>query len=162
MSRVFIMIGIFTVAFFGHRYVDDIIALENLLEKQIYKIIREKEYVDFLVGRNGEFDQCAASTVRRVQKNYKDCNSALVLLLPYPTAEFLKNEDYFYEYYTDVDISYKASIAHPKAAIQLRNQEMVDRADLIICYIEQKEGGAYKAVKYAEKHNKPIINIADI
>ena len=43
------MIGIFTVAFFGHRYVDDIIALENLLEKQIYKIISEKEYVDFLV-----------------------------------------------------------------------------------------------------------------
>lgn len=156
------MLNIFTVAFFGHRYIDKPSRVQDLLEEHIRKLINEKEYVDFLVGRNGEFDQCAASTVRRVQKNYKDCNSALVLVLPYPTAEFLKNEDYFYEYYTDVDISYKASIAHPKAAIQLRNQEMVDRADLIICYIEQKEGGAYKAVKYAEKHNKLIINIADI
>ena len=44
---------------------------------------------------------------------------------------------------------------------QIRNREMVDRADLVICYIEHKEGGAYKTIKYASEQNKPIINLAD-
>ena len=29
----------------------------------------------------------------------------------------MNNEEYFNDYYTDVEISYKASVAHPKAAI---------------------------------------------
>lgn len=155
------MIGIFTVAFFGHRYVDDIIALENLLEKQIYKIISEKEYVDFLVGRNGDFDLCAASSVVRIRKKYRDDNSSIVLVLPYATAEYIKNEEAYLDYYTDVEISDSASNAHPKSAIQIRNREMVDRADLIICYIDHKSGGAWKTVKYAIEHGKDVINLAE-
>ena len=50
-----------SVAFFGHRYVDNIIKVENLLEEQIRRLIDENEYVDFLVGRNGDFDQCVSS-----------------------------------------------------------------------------------------------------
>ena len=78
------MLDIYTVAFFGHRYIDDPLKAEELLEEQIRKLISEKEYVDFLVGRNGEFDQCVSSTVLRVRKNVRDDNSALVLMLPYP------------------------------------------------------------------------------
>ena len=154
------MLEIFTVAFFGHRYIDNPLKAEELLEKQIRKLINEKEYVDFLVGRNGEFDQCVSSTVLRVRKNVRDDNSALVLMLPYPTAEYLNNEEYFHDYYTDVEISYAASMAHPKSAIQIRNREMVDRADLIICYVEEKRGGAWQAIQYATIQEKIIINLA--
>lgn len=152
---------IFTVAFFGHRYIDNPLKVEELLEEQIRKLINEKEYVDFLVGRNGEFDQCVSSTVLRVRKNYRDDNSALVLVLPYATVEYLNNEEYFHDYYTDVEISYEASKAHPKSAIQIRNREMVDRADLVICYVERKEGGAWKTVEYAIEQEKMIINFAE-
>ena len=155
------MLDIFTVAFFGHRYIDNPLKVEELLEEQIRKLINEKEYVDFVVGRNGEFDQCVSSTVLRVRKNVRDDNSALVLMLPYPTAEYLNNEEYFHDYYTDVEISYEASKAHPKSAIQIRNREMVDRADFIICYIENKEGGAWQTVKYAIGKDKNIINLAE-
>ena len=96
------MLDIYTVAFFGHRYIDNPLKVEALLEEQIRKLINEKEYVDFLVGRNGEFDQCASSTVLRVRKNVRDDNSALVLVLPYATSEYLNNEESFNEYYTDV------------------------------------------------------------
>ncbi len=154
------MLDIFTVAFFGHRYIDNPFKVEELLEEQIRKLINEKEYVDFVVGRNGEFDQCVSSSVLRVRKKFRDDNSALVLVLPYPTAEYLNNEEYYHDYYTDVEISYAASKAHPKAAIQIRNREMVDRADLVICYIERKEGGAWQTVKYAMEQNKKIINLA--
>ena len=64
-------------------------------------------------------------------------------------------------YYGDIEISYAASKAHAKSAIQIRNREMVDRAELIICYIVHNGGGAYKTVKYASEQNKPIINLAD-
>lgn len=42
---------------------------------------------------------------------------------------------------------------------QIRNREMVDRADLIICYIEHKEGGTYKTVQYALMIGKTVINL---
>lgn len=156
------MLEIFTVAFFGHRYIDNPLKVEELLEEQIRRLINEKEYVDFLVGRNGEFDQCVSSTVLRVRKNVRDDNSALVLVLPYVTAEYLNNKEYFHDYYTDVEISYSASMAHPKSAIQIRNREMVDRADLIICYIEENTGGAWQTVKYAIDQNKTVINLAEV
>ena len=155
------VLEIYSVVFFGHRYIDDPFKVEELLEEQICKLIDENEYVEFLVGRNGEFDQCVSSTVLRVRKNVKDDNSALVLVLPYATAEYLNNEEYFHDYYTDVEISYEASRAHPKSAIQIRNREMVDRADLIICYIEEKHGGAYRTIQYAKKQRKNIINLAE-
>ena len=152
---------IYSVAFLGHRYVDNIIKVENLLEEQIRKLIDENEYVVFLVGRNGDFDQCVSSSVLRVRKNHRDDNSALVLVLPYPTAEYLNNENYFHDYYTDVEISYAASVAHPKSAIQIRNREMVDRADLIIYYIEHEKGGAWQTAKYAREQGKTVINLAE-
>ena len=155
------MLDIYTVAFFGHRYIDNLFKVEELLEEQIRKLINEKEYVDFLVGRNGDFDQCASSTVLRVRKNVRDDNSSLILVLPYPTAEYLNNEEYFHDYYSDVDISYAASKAHPKSAIQIRNREMVDRADLIICYIGKEEGGAWQTLKYAKDEEKAIVNLAE-
>ncbi|MBR5786303.1 MAG: hypothetical protein IKY41_06390 [Clostridia bacterium] len=58
-------------------------------------------------------------------------------------------------------MSYAASKAHPKSAFQIRNREMVDRADLVICYIENKEGGAWQTIKYAMKKEKNIINLAE-
>ena len=155
------VLDIYTDAFFGHRYIDNPLKVEELLEEQIRKLINEKEYVDFVVGRNGEFDQCVSSTVLRVRKNMRDDNNALVLVLPYPTAEYLNNKNYFHDYYTDVEISYAASMTHPKSAIQIRNREMVDRADLVICYIEEKHGGAYRTIKYAKKQGKSIINLIE-
>ncbi len=154
------MLNIYTVAFFGHRNIDNAYRVEELLEEHVRKLIGQKEYVDFLVGRNGDFDRCASSAVQRVRKNYRDDNSSLVLVLPYATAEYLSNKESFERFYSEVEISADAVNAHPKSAIGTRNREMVDRADLIICYVEHT-GGAFEAVRYAEKLGKRIINIAE-
>ena len=37
---------------------------------------------------------------------------------------------------------------------------MIDRSDLVVDYVERKSGGAYRALEYAEKAKKEIINIA--
>lgn len=153
------MLRTYTVAFFGHRYIADPYAVEQLLEEPLRNLINNKVYVNFLVGRNGEFDQCVSSTIHRIQRQYREDNSSLTLVLPYPTAEYSHNKTEFHTYYTDVEISYAASKAHPKNALQIRNRELVDRADLIICYVEKPQGGAYQTIRYAQKQRKNIINL---
>ena len=155
------LLKMFSVAFFGHRYIENLCRLEQSLEKQIRNLLNEYEYIDFLVGNNGDFDQCVASSVRRVHKNYRDDNSSLVLVLPYDTAYYHNNKEYLEKYYSDIEIINEATHAHPKAAIQIRNKTMVDRSQLIICYIKRQEGGSWQTIKYAQAQGKQIINLAE-
>lgn len=151
------MLNTLSCAFFGHRDFCMNNKYEQIMEKILYQLLKDNEYVEFLVGRNGEFDRFAASCVRRAKKNFGDDNSALVLVLPYETAEFSKNKEYFEKYYDEIEIF---DAAYYKSAMYERNCSMVDRADLIICYVENNSGGAYKAIRYAEKRGKKIINLA--
>ncbi len=75
--------------------------------------------VAFLVGRNGDFDQLVASSVRIAKK--------------------------------------KSGMT-----IRKRNQCMIERADLVIIYVKHFSGGAYQAMRYAEKIGKKILNLAEI
>ena len=53
------MLNIFTVSFFGHRSIERVSEIENRLDKLLHDIITQKEYVEFLIGRDGEFDLLA-------------------------------------------------------------------------------------------------------
>ncbi len=154
------MMEVYTVAFFGHRNIDNSFQIENRLDVIIKKLIREKTYVEFLVGRNGEFDQYVSSAIIRAKRKYRDDNNFHNLVLPYATAEYLNNTQSFEEYYDEIEICQESAQAHFKSAIQIRNRKIVDRADLIICCIEHESGGAYQTIRYAQKQNKKIINLA--
>ena len=54
---------VFTVSFFGHRVIEEPLRIERRLENLIRKLLKENEYVEFLVGRDGEFDQDRKSVV---------------------------------------------------------------------------------------------------
>lgn len=58
---------IFTIAFFGHRYLTDFFTIERWLEELIRSLMNEHKYAKFLVGRNDEFDQMVTSTVHRTK-----------------------------------------------------------------------------------------------
>lgn len=153
--------NIFTVSFFGHRQLDNPFLIEEKLEKIIREYLLTKEYVEFLVGRDGEFAQLVASTVRRCKRVVRDDNSALVLVLPYATAEYLNNEQSFHEYYDEIEICAESAEKHFKAAHQIRNRSMVDRSDMVIFYVERESGGAYTTMRYAKKSGTQLINLAE-
>ena len=155
------MLEIFTVSFFGHREVERFRDTEQALENLIHKLLSEHEYVEILIGRNGEFDQLVSSVVHRVRKRLDSSNSSLVLVLPYMTAEFRDNEDSFHDYYDEVEVSQSASGGHFKVAMQTRNKEMVDRSHLVVFYVDHASGGAYQTLKYAKKNEVPYINISE-
>ena len=152
---------LFTVSFFGHREIDDIRKAEEKLEKLIRELIHTKDYVEFLVGRNGEFDTVVSSTIRSTAKRCDYGNHSHILILPYQTAEYLNNINSFNDYYSEVEICEQSAASHFRSAIQIRNKIMVDRSDLVVCYINRKNGGAYKTMLYAKKQNKTIVNLAD-
>ena len=148
---------IYTVSFFGHRQIEDMFRLENALEDIICRLLWEKEYVEFLVGRDGDFDQLVSSTVKQCKRKVGDHNSALIWIQPYPKAEYLNDEESFHNYYDEIEICDASASAHFKAAIQIRNRSMIDRSHLAVFFVEQKHGGAYQTM--AEKKKLPLINL---
>ena len=146
------MLNIYTVSFFGHRDLPNMFALEDRLMSLLQELILNKEYVEFLVGRDGDFDQLCSSTIRTVIERYACGNTSHILVLPYSRADYRDNKDSFEQYH-------ESSQAYPKAAIEIRNREMIRRSDLVIVAVEREYGGAYKAVRYAEQQGKKIINL---
>lgn len=153
--------NIYTVCFFGHRYVERGIELENRLNTLLHDLITQREYIDFLIGRDGDFDLLVASAVKRAIRNYAYSNTHFTLVLPYMKAEYRDNEKEYLDYYDEVEICSESAEAHPKSAIQIRNRIIVDRSDLVVCCIQHKNGGACKTIQYAKKQGKKIVNLAE-
>ena len=152
---------IYTVSFFGHRQLSDHFAVEERLEPVLRDVIQSKEYVEFLVGRDGEFDQLVSSTIRRCKEKYSCGNISHILVLPYERADYRDNRESFESYYDEVEICGESVAAHPKGAIEVRNREMIRRSDLVICAVEHEYGGAYAATKYARKLDRRVINLLE-
>ena len=107
-----------------------------------------------MLVRNGEFDEYAASVIKRARKGCKPIDSDITLVLPYMVSDI----EYYEKYYDNVIIPETLYKAHPKSIITLRNQWMIDNSNITIFYVEHNNGGAYSAMKYAEKKKHPYIN----
>jgi len=126
---------IYTVSFFGHRQIYSQLLLDRLLDELIMQLLREHSYVEFLVGRDGDFDQLVSSAIKRCQRQYGHHNSSHIWVMPYPTSFFRDNEQACYDYYDEIEICEESSVKHFKAAFQIRNRNMVDRSDLVVFYV---------------------------
>ena len=147
--------NIFTVSLFGHRRIEDIRQLDETLYPVIKELIQTKSYVSFLIGRNGEFDEYAASVIKQAQKAFGKENSDMTLVIPYQVSDL----EYYEKYYDNIVLPERVHGAHPKSAITIRNRWMVEQSELVIVGVERNTGGAYTAMKYADGLNKRIINL---
>ncbi len=147
---------IYRVSFIGHREIPNSREVEERLDELIRELIRTKEYVEFYIGRNGDFDILAASAVKRAQKALGHHNSSLTLVLPY----HMKDEEYYADYYDDMLYPVDTK-THPKSAITKRNQWMAENSHTLICCVERKTGGAYATMKYAKSNGTIIQNIGN-
>ena len=102
---------IFRVSFIGHRVVDEYRQVEEELDEVIELLHRKYGFIDFNVGRNGEFDELATQAVRRFRREWEEwCE--LTLVEPYPVA----NLDIIEKSYDSVIIPTDRK-CHYKAAI---------------------------------------------
>lgn len=153
----------YTISFFGDRKIEDFKRAERRVKPIINEIIQDTlyahEFVEFLVGRNGDFDRIVASVIKETRQTFSTVNSSLILVLPYETAEYTKNREYIENYYDSVEICPESSKVTYNSAVQVRNRQMVDRSQLIFFHIENDSVEAYKAVQYAKKQSKPVVDI---
>lgn len=151
------MVGeIYRVSFIGHRRVDDFRFVEEQLDNLVGDLIRTKEYVEFYVGKNGDFDTMVASAIKRCPKRFGKENNSLILVLPYIVADMAFLEDF----YDEIWIPDELHGMHFKNAITKRNEWFVDNSDLLVAYVSKDTGGAETCLRYAEKRQVRVMNIA--
>ena len=152
---------IYTVSFFGHRLVERASEIQVRLEILLHDLMTQKEYGEFLIGREGEFDLLAASSIRRAVKQYGYSNTSIVLVLPYMKAEYRDNEQSYLDYYDEVGICADSSEVHYKSAIQVRNRCMVDRSDLVVLLIVRHCLYILQGMLYQNKMNSYHVFFLD-
>ena len=139
-------------AFFGHRDLcgksDEIIPK---LQKAMIDLIHQGVDV-FYVGNHGEFDILCSKIACDLKTIYPEIQVIAVLCYP-NELQYLKCQ------FTDFLMPLEIESAPKRACIIKRNQWVVDNTDYIVCYICDKIGGAYRAVQYAQKHKKKILDI---
>lgn len=154
-----LIMEIYTVSFFGHRRIYNQLYLDQKLDELILRLLKTHSYIEFLVGRDGDFDQLVSSAIKRCQRQYGHHNSSHIWVMPYPTSFFRDNEQACYDYYDEIEICEESSVKHFKAAFRIRNRNMVDRSDLVVFYVENDLGGAYQTMKYAAENSKEYLNL---
>lgn len=137
---------------FGHR--ENHYSQDNL-ERIIVNLIKEKGVTTFYTGGMGNFDSAFSAAVRNAKKTF--INIKLCLIAPYLTKTLVNNKNYYNAVYDEVlipDIK-----TYYKSAITLRNRWIIDQSNYVVSGIIKPFGGAYNAIKYAQKKNKNIIAI---
>lgn len=144
------------ITFFGHSnclFNDDIKKqLKNILLDEIIKNPTSK----FYLGGYGDFDGLCLRTLRELKHDFPSIE--ILFITPYLDKNYSKLE-LAKHYYDDVIFPPIESVPR-KFAILKRNEWMVEQADLVIVYVKYSWGGAAKALEYAKRKKKRIINIA--
>ena len=147
------------ITFLGHSQISNADRIYQSVIDIITENIKNRDKVTFYCGGYGNFDHLCAKACRSVCEIRRDCE--VVFVTPY-MIESHKNK-----IKKIMDTKIYDSILYPplekvplKFAISKRNEWMAKQSDLIIAYVEYTYGGAYKALEYAKKKKKHIINLA--
>lgn len=142
------------ISFFGHSdYSTDKKHIELLLS--LLKKHLETNEIEFYLGGYGFFDSFSSSFCTYCKNlSYK---VRKVFVTPY-IGSYLDNRKEILVNYDE--IIYPPLENVPKRfAITKRNEWIIERSDLIIFYVSRNYGGAYNALQYANRKNKPYINL---
>ena len=146
------------ISFCGHSCFRQSEKYKKTLFDFFEKVIGEKT-VSFYLGGYGGFDDFAYSCAKEFKEKHQ--GASLVFVSPYLTLSYQKNH-----------LAYKKekydSILYPeiedkplKFAISYRNKYMVEAADIVVAFVNQKYGGAYQTYQHAKRKGKTIFNLAE-
>ena len=149
-----------TATFAGHRQVFQS-GIKARLYKELDRYLRLDSSFTFYTGGYGEFDKMCASAIRNAKIKFSDIDIKLCLVLPYITESLYRQDSLYNSMFDEIIIPTDPNSTHYKAAITQTNRWMVQRSDTLIAYVYREYGGAHSTVKYAQKLNKNIINLAE-
>ena len=101
---------VYKVTLFGHRDLYTYKKIERRLYTILQELIKQRLYVEFLLGRNGDFDTLAASVIKQVQTEMGKENVTMTLVLPY----IYKDIEAWEHCYDHIMIPEAVERTHPK------------------------------------------------
>lgn len=128
-------------------------------EKRVISIIEKisnQSKVIFYLGGYGSFDSFALNCAQKYKNIYPQ--SKIYFITPY-LGKWIDNRRKLYQGLYDEVIYPNLENVPPKFAIVKRNQWMIKNSDYVICYVSVGFGGAYQSMLYAQKQNKPYLNL---
>ncbi len=146
------------VAFCGHRdYFKKSEEKKRVMDFLNQRIGEEK--VEFFLGEYGGFDRFAFECCEEFKQTHPQAR--LVFVTPY--LRFSNAEiDQINRKKFDQILYPELERVPLRFAILKRNQYMMEKADVVICFINHSWGGAYQTVLYAKKKGKEIFNLAEM
>ncbi len=116
--------------------------------------------LEFWCCEQGNFDWISRLVLRRLKQKYQ--NICLCMVCAYNPDKYSRiRQNFLLENY-EVIYPEEAAKGALRFAIARRNKFIAENADIVVCYITHHSGGAYQAVKIAEKCGKRIINLAEL
>ena len=140
-------------AFFGHRDTPE--SIRPLLESAVKQIIERYPDTTFYVGNNGNFDRMVLSVLKSLSQDFPTISYAVILAY-LPIGKSAGFDGLSTIYPEGIECVPK------KYAISYRNDWIVKKADMVICYITHDYGGAAKFVEKACKKGKTVCNLANL
>lgn len=143
------------IAFCGHSENVSNCKLENRI-LELLELEAQDESVVFYLGGYGVFDSIAHSCCKKYQRIHT--SAKLYFITPYIDKVYLKNREILID---DCDGTIYPEIENTprRYAILARNKWIVEKADLIIAYVNHSWGGAAKTLNYANKTKTRYINL---
>ncbi len=141
----------------------DYTTLENKLCDAVFSL-PEMGCYKFYCGMASGFDLIAGETVATLKRAI--VNSARVELIA--VVPFKRQEDTFKKEWQEryrallkkADKIVYISDVYSRGCYRARNEYMVDNSDIIITWYDGQNGGTAQTLRYAERQNKKIVNIA--
>lgn len=142
------------VTFFGHRNFQENAKLRERFFDFLH--VYDNSPVDFYLGGYGNFDSFALRNCKAYQKT--NPQARLIYVTPYLGKTLDGHREYLQEHYDE--ILYPPIEDVPlQFAISKRNEWMVEKADLVIAYVDCHYGGAYKALLHAKRKGVTFVNL---
>ncbi len=151
-----------SVCFTGHRNIKETAELQKALIKQLVKLIDEGA-TDFYAGGAVGWDMLCENTVIKLRERFPHIKLHLVLPCPAEEQTAKWSESAKTEYgrlLSAADTVEICSEHYFDGCMKLRNQRLVNLADLCVCYYSGKQhSGTGQTVRMTEKQKKTIINL---
>ncbi len=153
-----------TVAFIGHRKVENGGEVVRRLEQTVRFLVEKKNAQTFLFGSKSAFDELSLSVVTELkEKYYPDIKRVYISSKDETIPEYYEN--YLLKVYDATFFPRAVKNAGARSYV-VRNRAMIDKCNILVTYFNAdynppsgKTSGTRIAVDYALKENKKIINL---
>ena len=148
------------ITFIGHSSLCIKDEISTRLLSLLTEIIKDHSSVVFYCGGYGDFDNLCAKACHKLK--IQSPTVEVIFVTPYITLSYGQRFKFIEESKIYDKIIYPPIENTPlRFAISKRNEWMIIQSDIVIAYVNKPYGGAYKALQFAHRKNKKIINLAD-